>query len=274
MRTPEELKYIKEQRAAGVSKEAIETALKGIGWQPTDIADGFAAADAENSPKPQSKPIQPTVAPTAVASMPPTEKKPFPTLLVAIVAAVILLAAAGVAAWYYYTQMSTVPAENPSEQTTTTEPQTEDAPQSSAGTYMFTSKSSTMPSFKLQYPPSLTVPDVAETSNSLSISFDAASTSTTATQAVKMDFSSFDNPLEGTQTPEEYLKSIFTGAHITTLSSPNQKILKVESSLLPKGQFLYYVFLKNTSVVTIGVTGDPQYATVRDSLVQSIEFSN
>ncbi|TYL86300.1 hypothetical protein [Bradyrhizobium cytisi] len=96
----------------------------------------------------------------------------------------------------------------------------------------------------------------------------------TSTDTLALGFSLFSNPLSLSQKADDYVQSVYPTEKLADLSTNGRTILKVPSPD-SQNQFVYYVFLKDTSVMTVEAIGSTDaFDSVEDRLIQSLRFAN
>jgi hypothetical protein len=127
----------------------------------------------------------------------------------------------------------------------------------------------TQPGSRRPYPPSLGTPQTKESAVSVKVYFG------TSTDTLTLDFSLFSDPRSPSQSAHDYLQSIYPTANLTDLSTNGRTILKVLSLGVSQNQFVYYIFLKNKSVMTVEAIGSTNaFDTVEDGLIRSLQFAD
>lgn len=298
------LDYIKNERARGTADTDIESALVAKNHSLDDIAEGIATA--QNAPAPV--PIPPIPMPTRQGAVlqkmqvPPslashaayaTPKKKTGSRIVAAPLLIALLFVIGIGGvWYFETSQLTLQSAGaptsssqpvPSaaglspQEATTTDMIASSTPVEPFATYTFTPRISNIPSFSFEYPASFEAPQTQENSRGVQISF----SSSTPAELI-MVFSLFSSPLQTGQTPEQYLQSIFPTGASTDVGANGRAIFRVVSPALPQNQSVYYIFLKNTTAMTIEMTTNDATTSAsedfgvstQDALAQSLQFAD
>jgi cytoskeletal protein RodZ len=281
------LEYIRAQRALGATKGAIVAALASSGWRAEDVAAAWLVATEPELPAAPVQAIPPTIQPqplqaaaivSRVQVAQPNKSSPILRITVGILLALVIVGAWGAAIWYRQSmqQPASAPQTSPDSQASAQGPvqaaatTTPSAPAvEPLATYSFTPSASNIPGFSLGYPPSLGTPQTKESAVSFKVKFG------TSTDTLTLSFSLFANPLSPSQSAPDYLQSIYPTANLTNLSTNGRTILKVLSHDFAKNQFVYYIFLKNASVMTVEATGSTNaFDTMEDGLIQSLQFAD
>lgn len=259
------LNYIRQGRTAGMTREAITTSLTSNGWGLADVNEGFAKVDGVAAPvsQPLAQPSTPLVAKPS-PSIQPAKKRWI--WISAASAVVVLLLAGSAVAWYQYTLSLVSNSAPTAAQNTTPSLVVATSTTPAQNTFTFTPKSSEVPAFTLQYPATLSSSTAEETVYGARVLLGSSTTDT-----MTLNFSYFPNPLQPSQTAAEYLKTTFPLGTTTVTTVAGREIASVMDPHFSAGQSLYYIFLKNKSVITIEITGGD---AGRDAIVQSIQFEN
>ena len=182
------LEYVRAERVAGATKEAIAAALASGGWRPEDIAAAWAVATEPELPAAPVQAAPPTIQPqplqpaatARVQAAQPKKSSPILRISVGILLALVIVSAWGAAFWYRQSmqQLASAPQVSPDTQSSAQVPvqvaatTTPSAPAvEPLATYSFTPSASNIPEFSLEYPPSLGTPQTKESAVSVKVYF-------------------------------------------------------------------------------------------------------